>query len=147
MERNITDRQAGGIFRLTSSHRELTKDHVLTSPYVNIFRTVTRNAVNKGVWRKKDCSWLPLNKHAIIISKNRRSAVLWESERTQEQEKRFPTCSELTPHAPIPDGRMEQIMQPWSLSKCLPLSLTHSLTPWPLVDLMAVNDANSLTAV
>ena len=26
----------------------------------------------------------------------------------------FSTCSELTPRAPIPDGRMEQTMQPWS---------------------------------
>ena len=25
----------------------------------------------------------------------------------------FSTCSELSPRAPIPDGRMEQIMQPW----------------------------------
>ena len=25
----------------------------------------------------------------------------------------FSTCSELTPRAPIPDGRMERIMQPW----------------------------------
>ena len=25
----------------------------------------------------------------------------------------FSTCSEVTPRAPIPDGRMEQIMQPW----------------------------------
>ena len=31
------------------------------------FRTVTRNAVNRGVWRKADCSWLPLNKHAMNI--------------------------------------------------------------------------------
>ena len=31
------------------------------------FRTVTRNAVNKSVWRKKDCFWLPLNKHAMNI--------------------------------------------------------------------------------
>ena len=38
----------GCIFRLTCSHRELTKDHVLTSAYVKIFRTVTRNAVNRG---------------------------------------------------------------------------------------------------
>ena len=30
------------------SYPELTKDHVLTSAYVNIFRTVTRNAVNKS---------------------------------------------------------------------------------------------------
>ena len=57
----------GCIFRLTCSHPELTKDRVLTSAYVKIFRTVTRNAVNKSVWRKKDCSWLPLNKHAMII--------------------------------------------------------------------------------
>ena len=56
------------IFRLTCSHRELIKDHVLTSACVKIFRTVTRNAVNKRVWRKKDCSWLPLNKHAMNIS-------------------------------------------------------------------------------
>ena len=57
----------GCIFRLTCSHPELTEDHVLTSAYVKIFRTVTRNAVNKSVWRKKDCSWLPLNKHAMNI--------------------------------------------------------------------------------
>ena len=31
------------------SYPELTKDHMLTSAYVNIFRTVTRNAVNKSV--------------------------------------------------------------------------------------------------
>ena len=43
----------GYIFRLTCSHRELTEDHVLTSAYVKIFRTVTRNAVNKSFWRKK----------------------------------------------------------------------------------------------
>ena len=55
------------IFRLTCSHPELTEDHVLTSAYIKIFRTVTRNAVNKSVWRKKDCYWLPLNKHAMNI--------------------------------------------------------------------------------
>ena len=49
------------------SYPELTKDHVLTSAYVNIFRTVTRNALNKSVWRKKDCFWLPLNKHTMNI--------------------------------------------------------------------------------
>ena len=43
----------GCIFCLTCSHPELTKDHVLTSAYVKIFKTVTRNAVNKSVWRKK----------------------------------------------------------------------------------------------
>ena len=31
------------------SYPELTEDHVLTSAYVKIFKTVTRNAVNKGV--------------------------------------------------------------------------------------------------
>ena len=39
----------GCIFRLTCSHPELTEDHVLTSAYAKIFRTVTRNAVNKSV--------------------------------------------------------------------------------------------------
>ena len=39
----------GCIFRLTCSHPELTEDHVLTSEYVKIFRTVTRNAENKSV--------------------------------------------------------------------------------------------------
>ena len=38
----------GSIFRLTCSFPELTKDHVLTSAYVKIFRTVTRNAVNNS---------------------------------------------------------------------------------------------------
>ena len=61
------ENKQGCIFRLTCSHPELTEDHVLTSAFVKIFRTVTRNAVNKSVWRKKDCSWLPLNKHAMNI--------------------------------------------------------------------------------
>ena len=29
----------------------------------------------------------------------------------------FSMCSELTPRAPIPDGRMEQITQPWLYDK------------------------------
>ena len=57
----------GCIFRLMCSHPELTKDNVLTSAYVKIFRTLTRNAINKSVGRKKDCSWLPLNKNAMNI--------------------------------------------------------------------------------
>ena len=57
----------GCIFRLTCSDPELTEDHVLTSAYVKIFRTVTRNAVNKSVWSKNDCFWLPLNKHTMNI--------------------------------------------------------------------------------
>ena len=60
-------RMQGCIFRLMCSHRELTMDHVLTSAYVKFFRTVTRNAVNKSVWRKKDCTWLFLNKDAMKI--------------------------------------------------------------------------------
>ena len=51
----------------TCSYLELTEDHVLTSAYVKIFRIVTRNAVNKSFWRKKDCSWPPLNKYAMNI--------------------------------------------------------------------------------
>ena len=39
----------GCIFRLTCSHPELTKDHVPTSAYVKIFRTIMRKAVNKSV--------------------------------------------------------------------------------------------------
>ena len=46
---------------------ELTEDHVLPSAYVKFFRIVTRNAVNKSFWRKKDCSWPPLNKYAMNI--------------------------------------------------------------------------------
>ena len=46
---NHEDDDQGCIFRLTCSHRELTEDHALTSVYVKIFRTVTRNAVNKSV--------------------------------------------------------------------------------------------------
>ena len=57
----------GCIFRLTCSHPELIEDHVLTSAYVKFFRTVTRNAVNKSVSGKKNCFWLPLNKHAMNI--------------------------------------------------------------------------------
>jgi len=43
--------------------------------------------------------------------------VFWESERTyvgkQENISMFSMCSEVTPRAPIPDGRVEQIMQLW----------------------------------
>ena len=49
----FTDAWQGCIIRLTCSHPELTEDHVLTSAYVKIFRTVTRNAVNKSVGGKK----------------------------------------------------------------------------------------------
>ena len=44
----------GCIFRLTCSYPEPTKDHLLISAYVKIFRTVTRNAVKNSAWRKKD---------------------------------------------------------------------------------------------
>ena len=57
----------GCISCVTCSYPELTEDHVLTSAYVKIFRIVTRNAVNKSFWRKKDCSWPPLNKYAMNI--------------------------------------------------------------------------------
>ena len=30
----------------------------------------------------------------------------------------FSTCSELTPRAPIPDGRMERFMHPWTPDTC-----------------------------
>ena len=99
----------GCISCVTCSYPELTEDHVLTSAYVKIFRTVTRNAVNKSVWRKKDCSWIPLNKYAMNIwlsSLRIRPHLSWKTGN-----------SELTPRAPIPDGRMAQIMQPWSVTR------------------------------
>ena len=43
------DDHQGFIFRLTCSYPELTEDHVLTSAYVKIFGTDTKNAVNKNV--------------------------------------------------------------------------------------------------
>ena len=87
------------IFRLTCSHPELTKDHVLTSAYVNIFRTVTRNAINKSVWRKKDCFWLPLNKHAVNIwlsSLRIRAHLSWRTGKhlhVLHVLRTYPTCS------------------------------------------------------
>ena len=74
----LLEARDGAVFLLLYHHQgciscgpcscpELTEDHVLPSAYVEIFRTVTRNAVNKSVWRKKDCFWLPLNKHAMNI--------------------------------------------------------------------------------
>ena len=99
----------GCIFRLTCSHRDLTKDHVLTSAYVNFLRTVTRNVVNKSVWRKKDFSWLPLNKHAMNIwlsSLGIRAHLKLKNRKTSSCAPNSP------PRAPIPDGRMAQFMQP-----------------------------------
>ena len=61
------DNKQGCISCEPCSCPELTEDHVLPSAYVEIFRTVTRNAVNKSFWRKKDCSWPPLNKYAMNI--------------------------------------------------------------------------------
>ena len=102
----------GWIFRLTCSHPELTKNHVLTSAFVEIFRIVTRNAINKSVWRKKDCSWLPLNIHAMNIwlsSLKIRAHLSWRTGNISM----FSMCSKLTPRAPIPDTRIPQLMQPW----------------------------------
>jgi len=69
----------------TCSYLELTEDHVLTSAYVKIFRIVTRNAVNKSFWRKKDCSWPPLkqicNEYLIKFSENQ-SAPKLENRKT-----------------------------------------------------------------
>ena len=91
--------QQGCISCLTCSYPELTKDHVLTSAYVNIFRTVTRNAVNKSVWRKKDCFWLPLNKHAMNIwlsSLKIRAHLSWRTGKhlhVLHVLRTYPTCS------------------------------------------------------
>ena len=106
----------GCIFRLMCSHRELTKDHVLTSAYVKIFRTVTRNAVNKSVWRKKDCFWLPLNKHAVNIwlsSLRIRAHLSWRTGKhlhVLHVLRTYPTCSypgyqDTTTYAALPAWR------------------------------------------
>ena len=49
LKKIIGNPQQGCISCGMCSYPELTKDHVLTSAYVYIFRTVTRNAVNKSV--------------------------------------------------------------------------------------------------
>ena len=83
----------------TCSYPKLTEDHVLTSAYVKIFRTVTRNAVNRGVWRKTDCSWLPLNKHAMNIwlsSLRIRAHLSWRTGKhlhVLHVLRTYPTCS------------------------------------------------------
>ena len=45
----VHEHRQGCISCGTCSYPELTKDHVLTSAYVKIFKTVTRNAINKSV--------------------------------------------------------------------------------------------------
>ena len=118
----------GCIFRLTCSHRELTKDHVLRSVYVKIFRTVTRNAVNKSVWRKKDCFWLPLNKHAMNIwlsSLKIRAHLSWRTGKLSM----FSMCSELTPRAHVRDNRIPQLMQPCQFHTTTYLQYTHVCHP------------------
>ena len=84
--------------------------------------------MNKSVWRKKDCSWLPLNKHAMNIfiqtSTNvSLSTVLKEPEhsslrirarlswRTGKHLHVLHVLA-LTPRARIPDTRIPQLMQP-----------------------------------
>ena len=88
----LFDFEQGCIFRLTCSYPELTEDHVLTSAYVKIFRTVTRNAVNKSVWRKKDCSYLKqtCNEYLIKFSENQ-SAPKLENRKTSP-------CSQCAPN-------------------------------------------------
>ena len=80
---------------MTCSHPELTKDHVLTSAFVRIFR----NAINKSIWRKKDCSWLLLNKHAMnIFIQTRTGARFSENQSAPKLENR--KTSPCSPHAP-----------------------------------------------
>ena len=69
---------------------------------------------------KKDCFWLPLNKHAmneylyLNINKCKLAYYTQSAPKLENRENisMFSTCSELTPRAPIPDGRMAQFMQP-----------------------------------
>ena len=78
----------------TCSYPELTEDHVRTSAYVKIFRIVTRNAINKSFWRKKDCSWPPLkqicNEYLMKFSENQ-SAPKLENRKTS-------SCSPCAPN-------------------------------------------------
>ena len=101
----------------TCSYPELTEDHVLTSAYVKIFRIVTRNAVNKSVWRKKDCFWLPLNKHAVNIwlsSLRIRAHLSWRTGKhlhVLHVLRTYPTCSypgyqDTTTYAALPFWRL-----------------------------------------
>ena len=89
----------GCISCVTCSYPELTEDHVLTSAYVKIFRIVTRNAVNKSFWRKKDCSWPPLNKYAMNIwlsSLRIRAHLSWRTGKhlhVLHVLRPYPTCS------------------------------------------------------
>ena len=82
---NQVAQRQGCIFRLTCSHPELAEDHVLTSAYVKVFRTVTRNAVNKSVWRKKRLFLTSLkqtcNEYLIKFSENQ-SAPKLENRKT-----------------------------------------------------------------
>ena len=84
------------IFRLTCSHRELTEDRVLTSAYVKFFRTVTRNAVNESVWRRKKLFLTSLkqicNECLIKFSENQ-SAPKLENRKTSP-------CSPCAPNLP-----------------------------------------------
>ena len=71
-----------------------------------------------------------------------RSTVLWESDRTlvgeQENISMFSTWSEFTPRAPILDGRMEQIMQPWSWQKSTSGARNFG-KPWPLANMRIIS--------
>ena len=51
------------------------------------------------------------NEYLIKFSENPSAPKL----ENRENISMFSTCSKLTPRAPIPDGRMAQIMQPWPL--------------------------------
>ena len=72
------DDDQGCIFRLTCSHRELTKDHVLTSVYVKNFRTVTRIAVNKGCLKENRLFLTSVtqtcNEYLIKFSENKKTS-------------------------------------------------------------------------
>ena len=131
----------GCIFRLTCSHPELTEDHVLTSAYVKIFRTVTKNAVNKSVWRKKDCSWLPLNKHAMNIwfSSQNRAHLGWRTGKhlhVLHVLRTYPTCSypgyqDTTTYAALPTESLrtqdsENVYERWVQQIFDPVLLARS---------------------
>ena len=114
----------GCIFRLTCSYPELTEDHVLTSEYVKIFRTVTRNAVNKSVWRKKRLFLTSLkqtcNEYLIKFSENQ-SAPKLENRKTSPCSPCAPNLLHVLPSRMVgwhklcsPDRRCWQLWLIWA---------------------------------
>ena len=141
----------------TCSYLELTEDHVLTSAYVKIFRIVTRNAVNKSFWRKKDCSWPPLNKYAMNIwlsSLRIRAHLSWRTGKhlhVLHVLRTYPTCSypgyqDTTTYAAL--GILLLLREMTNLKLTQPVSrwTCHGWTAWPRLPTSPPRSRTSLVA-